>query len=254
MHIRHGRAAAVLVRLMLVPVALAPVAACATDRSGVLPATAGAGEPQSTVTEAAPGPTATPSVPPTSAPIPTPAPKPAPTAPARYVFPVDGRSGYAHNDHHDYPAADIIAGCGQKVRAVTDGVVLEVTRVDRYDPLTNRGAERGGLSVSVQGDDGVRYYGSHYSSITRGLAPGDRVRAGTVLGLVGRTGDAGACHLHFGLSPVCAARGDWWIRRGVVWPSRYLDAWRAGRRLAPTAEVAKWRASHGCSSKAPKGA
>src|SRR5262245_59501954 len=93
--------------------------------------------------------------------------------PHRYVFPVEGTTSYAHT-HHDYPASDIMAPCGRPVRAVTDGVVLEVSRVDRWDPQTNLGADRGGLSVSILGDDGVRYYGSHFSVITDGGYAGYR--------------------------------------------------------------------------------
>ncbi|MGE5827780.1 MAG: M23 family metallopeptidase, partial [Micromonosporaceae bacterium] len=165
--------------------------------------------------------------------------------PYRYVFPVEGSTSYAHT-HHDYPASDIMAPCGRPVRAVTDGVVLELSRVDRWDPRTNLGADRGGLSVSILGEDGVRYYGSHLSSIMDGLGAGSRVVAGAVIGWVGRTGDAGACHLHFGISPPCAATGDWAVRRGVVWPWPYLDAWRSGEGRSPVAEVATWLAQHGC--------
>jgi murein DD-endopeptidase MepM/ murein hydrolase activator NlpD len=167
-------------------------------------------------------------------------------ATVRYVFPVDGKNSYAR-EHHDYPASDIIAACGTVVRAVTDGVVLEVTRVDNFDKSTSGGDERGGLSVSMAGDDGVRYYGSHFSSIDQTVQPGVRVAAGTRLGLVGKTGNANnTCHLHLGISPLCARTGDWWIRRGVVWPWSYLDAWKTGQPKSPTTEVAAWQQTHGC--------
>ena len=136
-----------------------------------------------------------------------------------------GHSGYAHK-HHGYPATDIIAACGLPVVSPVDGVVLELSRVDRWDPKVNDGATRGGKFVSIKGVDGVRYYGSHMSKVAKGLKPGDHVTAGQRIGNVGRTGHAGACHLHFGISPVCAGTGDWWIRRGVVWPWPYLDTWR----------------------------
>jgi murein DD-endopeptidase MepM/ murein hydrolase activator NlpD len=164
-----------------------------------------------------------------------------------YVFPVAPVNvvSYAHT-HHDYPATDIMAPCGSTVRAAIDGVVLEVTRVDLWNARTNLGADRGGLSVSILGDDGVRYYGSHLRSIAANINPGVRVSAGETLGQVGETGDATACHLHFGISPVCARTGDWWIRRGVIWPWRYLDSWRAGGSFSPVAEVHIYYASHGC--------
>ena len=165
-----------------------------------------------------------------------------------YVFPVVGHSGYAHI-HHGYPATDIIAACGLPVVAPVDGVVLELSRVDRWDPKVNDGATRGGKFVSIKGVDGVRYYGSHLSKVARGLKPGAHVTAGQRIGSVGRTGRAGACHLHFGISPVCSGTGDWWIRRGVVWPWPYLDTWRKSDptlHRSPRREVRAWLAANGC--------
>jgi murein DD-endopeptidase MepM/ murein hydrolase activator NlpD len=107
------------------------------------------------------------------------------------------------------------------------------------------GANRGGLSISVVGDDHVRYYGSHLSAIDPAIVPGARVAAGQRMGAVGNTGDARgiACHLHFGLSPPCGP-GDWAVRRGAVYPWPYLDSWRAGGQKSPDAEVASWNAAH----------
>jgi peptidoglycan LD-endopeptidase LytH len=172
-------------------------------------------------------------------------------ADVRHVFPIAGPADYGHT-HHDYPATDIFANCGTPVRAVTDGVVLEVERVDRFTLANPLGADKGGLSVSVRGDDGVRYYGSHLSAIAPGVDAGTRVAPGTTIGFVGQSGNAShVCHLHFGISPLCQATGDWWIRRGVVYPWRYLDAWKAGTNLYPTDEIAGWQAAHGCPATPP---
>jgi murein DD-endopeptidase MepM/ murein hydrolase activator NlpD len=165
--------------------------------------------------------------------------------PGPRVFPVLGQVTYGRT-HHGYPATDIMAPCGAVVVAVYSGVILEVNRVDRYNRAVNEGSSRGGLSVSLLGDDGVRYYGSHYSAINERIQPGVRVAAGDPLGTVGRTGDAAACHLHFGLSPPCSREGDWWIRRGAIWPWPYLDAWRAGENKDPLPEILQWHASNGC--------
>lgn len=176
-------------------------------------------------------------------------PKPTTTGtPGHFVFPVVGKFSYART-HHDYPATDIIAACGDEFRAVTSGVVLEATRVDRYKPSVNAGATRGGLSVSIRGDDGVRYYGSHLEMISKVIRPGVRVKAGQMIGKVGETGDASACHLHFGISPVCKGIGDWWTQRGVVYPWPYLDSWRKGGNKSPVAEVKAWHAKYGCPTK-----
>ena len=164
-----------------------------------------------------------------------------------YVFPVVGHAGYAHK-HHDYPATDIIADCGLPVVAAVDGVVLELSREDLFAQGVRNGSTRGGKFVSIRGDDGVRYYNSHLSSIKKWVKPGVRVTAGQRIGSVGRTGRAGSCHLHFGISPVCAGTGDWWIRRGVVWPWPYLDSWRKAPQYhrSPRREVREWKESNGC--------
>jgi murein DD-endopeptidase MepM/ murein hydrolase activator NlpD len=190
---------------------------------------------------------------PSRSPSPSAKPKATPTATASarsltYVFPVIGRSTYGHS-HHDYPATDIITACGNRFVAVADGTILAVRRVDTWKPSVNAGATRGGLSVSLLGDDGVRYYGSHLSSIGPAIRAGARVRAGETLGRTGDTGDASACHLHFGISPPCARVGDWWIQRGTIYPWPYLDAWRAGRNKSAVAAVAAWKATHGCPKK-----
>jgi murein DD-endopeptidase MepM/ murein hydrolase activator NlpD len=164
------------------------------------------------------------------------------------VFPVVGHYSYGHT-HHDYPATDILAPCGSEVRAATSGVILEVTLVDRWKASVNAGATRGGLSVSIRGDDGVRYYGSHFEAIDKNIRPGVRVKAGEPLGKVGETGDASACHLHFGISPICRGTGDWWIQRGVIWPWSYLDSWRTGGHKSPVAAVAAWQKQNGCPTK-----
>lgn len=158
-----------------------------------------------------------------------------------YVFPVvDCVVNYAHA-HHDYPATDILAKKGCKVVAATSGVIDEVNRLDRWSGKTNLGADRGGLSVSIIGDDGVRYYGSHLSSIVASIQPGVRVTAGQLLGKVGATGSARGTspHLHFGISWPTPSQSDvWWVRRGEILPWKYLDAWKKGNDLSPASEVA----------------
>lgn len=152
--------------------------------------------------------------------------------------------------HSGYPASDIFADCGTAVVAVTDGVILEISATDRYDPAHPVPADRGGMSVSLLGDDGVRYYGSHLSKIATGIKAGVRVTSGQRLGSVGRTGRANnVCHLHFGISPPCARTGDWWIRRGALWPARFLGAWKSGKALSPAPTVTAWRRTHGCPAK-----
>ncbi len=172
---------------------------------------------------------------------------------ATYKFPIVGNSSYARV-HHDYPATDLMTDCGNKFVAVTTGTVLNVNTKDVWKRSVDAGATRGGLSVAIRGDDGVRYYGSHLSKIAAGIKIGARVTAGQTLGLTGKTGDASACHVHFGISPPCAGQGDWWLQRGTVWPWPFLDAWRKGVNKSAVATVKTWLTKNGCSKKAPAGA
>ncbi|MBO4208868.1 M23 family metallopeptidase [Micromonospora echinofusca] len=170
----------------------------------------------------------------------------------RYVFPVRATNASYHPTHSAYPGTDIFAACGTPVVAVTDGRVLEVSRVDRFDKRGPRGPFNGGLFVSLLGDDGVRYYGSHLTVVATGVEAGVRVRAGQQVGTVGRTGNANnVCHLHFGISPPCTGSDGWWIRRGVVWPAPYLTAWRRKVNRSAADEVTAWHRKHGCPA-APK--
>ena len=177
---------------------------------------------------------------------------------SRYVFPVQGcATTYAHS-HHDYPATDILLTKKHPrycyFVAPTSGVIDEVNRADHFKWKTDKGAQRGGLSISMIGDDGVRYYGSHLKLIEPKLAPGVHVVAGARLGILGNSGDARglATHLHFGISWPTST-GAWWIRRGEVYPWRYLDAWRKGKALSPVSAVKKIHATLGNLPRCKKG-
>lgn len=165
----------------------------------------------------------------------------------KYVFPVKASNVAYHPTHAKYPATDIFADCGEPVVATTSGVVLEISLRDVYVKGAPDGPNNGGLFVSILGDDGVRYYGSHLSKVTTGIRAGVRVAAGQSLGKVGRTGNANnVCHLHYGISPPCAKTGDWKVRRGVVWPAGFLDSWRKKGQKSPVATVSAWQRSHNC--------
>ncbi len=145
--------------------------------------------------------------------------------------------------HHDYPATDIFAACGSVAVAPVTGVVLQVRRDDNYVSAVDNPALRGGRSVAVLGDDGVRYYMAHFQSVDAATVPGARVVAGQRIAVLGRSGDAGACHIHFGLSAYCPQQ-EWAVRRGVIWPYPYLDEWRAGRNPTPKPAIAAWRVAN----------
>jgi murein DD-endopeptidase MepM/ murein hydrolase activator NlpD len=157
-----------------------------------------------------------------------------------YTFPVAGCTVTYSKYHHEYPASDIFAKKGCAFVSPIAGVVDEVNTVDKWSGKTNLGADRGGLSISILGDDGLRYYGSHLSKIEANIVPGYKVATGEKLGEVGSTGSARGTkpHLHFGIS-YPTEKGIWWVRRGVGLekgkssPWKYLQAWQAGKDLKP---------------------
>ena len=157
-----------------------------------------------------------------------------------YTFPVAGCTVTYSKYHHDYPASDIFAKKGCAFVSPIAGVVDEVNTVDKWSGKTNLGADRGGLSISILGDDGLRYYGSHLSKIEANIVPGYKVATGEKLGEIGSTGSARGTkpHLHFGIS-YPTEKGIWWVRRGVglekgkTSPWKYLQAWQVGKDLKP---------------------
>lgn len=165
-----------------------------------------------------------------------------------YRVPTDSPDRASWGDtHHDYPATDIFVpgtnGCGGPVTSPVNGIIVEVRRDNDYDRAIDNPATRGGRSITIVGDDGVRYYMSHLDAVDTELNAGDRIAVGDHLGTVGQTGRAGACHIHLGISPACADR-EWSVRRGVIWPYSYLDDWKSGGQLSPVDEVATFLSEH----------
>lgn len=92
------------------------------------------------------------------------------------------------NRPHD--GVDIFAPRGTPVRAAAPGFVY------RIDDLS-----LGGLSVTVVGDGGVRYFYTHFDSVPPDLLEGQVVTVDTVIGYVGDSGNAAGTptHLHLGV-------------------------------------------------------
>jgi murein DD-endopeptidase MepM/ murein hydrolase activator NlpD len=152
---------------------------------------------------------------------------------SRYVFPVAGPASFADTygaDRSDvswHHGDDIFAPLGTPVVAVVDGTLNRV------------GWERlGGWRLWVRDPLGNEFYYAHLSGYTPAALEKGRVRAGTVLGFVGDTGDAFGTpfHLHFEIHPrsLLPLRYD-----GAVDPTSYLDRWahlshaRGSRPLHP---------------------
>ena len=152
-----------------------------------------------------------------------------------YTFPVSGPNVFYPRDHLNYPAADL-TGCRQLVRAPISGVIHAVRDVDTWDAKVDEPGTRGGLTITLHGDDFVRYYFSHLGRLM--VKPGQRVASGQKIGTVGTSGNARVtlCHLHFGVSRICPM-SEQNVRRGEIWPQPYLDAWKQGTNLSPNREV-----------------
>jgi len=145
--------------------------------------------------------------------------------------------------HSGYSATDIFLGCGADIVSPVNGELLEVRRVDGWDAAVDNPATRGGRSIAVLGDDGVRYYMAHFETIVEGLEPGVRVSVGQLLGTMGTTGRSSACHVHVAFSPPCPGK-EWSVRRGVIWPYPYLDDWENGGQRSPVEEIDAWVAAN----------
>jgi murein DD-endopeptidase MepM/ murein hydrolase activator NlpD len=138
-----------------------------------------------------------------------------------YVFPVAGdiqvgdsyggaRSDIADGWHH---GDDIFAPIGTPVLAVADGTLNRV------------GWERlGGWRLWLRDSVGNEFYYAHLAAYSRLALHARSVKAGEVIGFVGRTGDAytTAPHLHFEIHPRPLLHLHY---DGAVDPTRYLRSW-----------------------------
>ncbi|WP_405084362.1 M23 family metallopeptidase [Microbispora sp. NBC_01389] len=166
--------------------------------------------------------------PPGDEPVRMPPPK---VSPYTYAFPVKGcRVSYSRK-LLVLPKTTIWAGKGCAFVSPVDGEVEEVNVRNQWAPSTDRGADREGRYVTVKGADGVLYLGGHLDSVVEDLKPGAKVKAGQLLGRVGNSGNARdtASNLYFAISWPTAPQ-NWWIRRGIVPPWPFLDAWDDGNR------------------------
>jgi murein DD-endopeptidase MepM/ murein hydrolase activator NlpD len=89
--------------------------------------------------------------------------------------------------YHPHHGQDILCRYGAPILAVQGGTV-------RFgaDPL-------GGREAFLERKDGSYWYYAHLKSYANGLASGDRVKTGRVIGRCGASGDASVPHVHFAL-------------------------------------------------------
>ena len=164
-----------------------------------------------------------------------------------YTFPVKGCKTSYQRRLLVLPKTTIWAGQGCAFVAPVGGVVDEVNIQNKWRPSTDAGADREGRFVTIIGDDGVRYLGGHLDAVADGIKPGVRVKAGQLLGRVGNSGNARDTgpNLYFAISWKTGP-AFWWVRRGMVKPWDYLDAWQSGNRtFSPREETLALRGKLG---------
>lgn len=130
------------------------------------------------------------------------------------IIPVAGvPAHYLRDSYHEprsggrtHHAIDIMAPRRTPVLSAADGTVLKMHR-----------SRAGGTSLYVLDHDGqTRYYYAHLDSYAAGLAEGQQVFQGQVVGYVGDTGNAGRgnYHLHFSIA-LLSDPARWWEGRNV---------------------------------------
>jgi hypothetical protein len=110
------------------------------------------------------------------------------------LFPVRGRHNYggaagrfgAGRSGHTHQGQDVMAACGTPLRAARGGVV----KAKKYHAAAGNYLVIDGAGTSVD-------YGYMHLRTPSPYNVGDRVHTGDQIGVVGETGDATACHLHF---------------------------------------------------------
>lgn len=112
----------------------------------------------------------------------------------------------ARSQGRSHDAIDIMAPAGTPVLAVADGTVEKLFT-----------SERGGLTIYQFEPSGrLAYYYAHLQRYADGLAQGQTIRRGQVIGYVGSTGNANpdAPHLHFAIF-VLGPERHWWEGQAI---------------------------------------
>ena len=144
--------------------------------------------------------------------------------PKHYVFPVAGGASYVdtygagRSDIYDgwHHGDDLFAPLGTPVVAVAKGTLSLVGW-----------NELGGWRLWLTDKKGNSFYYAHLAGYARWILTQHHVRAGQVIGFLGRTGDAFTTppHLHFEIHP----RQPAFVKLGydgAVDPSTYLQKWK----------------------------
>jgi murein DD-endopeptidase MepM/ murein hydrolase activator NlpD len=137
-----------------------------------------------------------------------------------HFFPVRGAHNYggasarfgAQRAGHSHQGQDVLAACGTKLVAAQGGTVV----------YAGYQASAAGNYIVVHGVDGTDNAYMHLAQPSP-FGQGDKVFTGQQIGVVGDTGDATACHLHF---EIWTAPG-WYNGGHVIDPLPALQSWDA---------------------------
>jgi len=109
------------------------------------------------------------------------APRLTPVASSYFILPTVGR---ITQGLHPFNAVDVANKCGTPIYAAASGIVQKAGSISI-----------GGNRVRIIHSNGVVTYYGHLSRIL--VVPGQKVSQGQEIGLMGRTGHATGCHVHF---------------------------------------------------------
>jgi murein DD-endopeptidase MepM/ murein hydrolase activator NlpD len=134
-----------------------------------------------------------------------------------WVFPIRGAHNYgtainrygAARSGHTHAGQDVLANCGVPLVAAHAGRVV----------ATGSGGAAGNYLAVHTTTTPYDYFYAHMRSFAL-VREGQSVTAGQLVGYVGETGDATACHLHFELW-----QGAWWNGGHTIDPLPFLRAW-----------------------------
>jgi murein DD-endopeptidase MepM/ murein hydrolase activator NlpD len=116
--------------------------------------------------------------------------------PSLQAFPMQGRCSFSDTWHAPrgggrlHEGVDIIGARGLAIYAVVDGTITRMLS----------GGALSGNSIRLTAPDGTYFFYAHLDGFAAGLATGQTVRAGQVIGYNGSTG-ATTAHLHFEIHP-----------------------------------------------------
>ncbi len=108
-----------------------------------------------------------------------------------FIIPTNGYNwGILHHDN----AVDIANSCGTPVVAAAEGLVVPDDQMSNVTDAWNEGYGNFVLITHPFGDN-VRTRYAHLEKVS--VSIGDYVSRGQTIGLMGKTGDATGCHVHF---------------------------------------------------------